>query len=481
MQRASSFVGVAHAHSVTVPVVPRGSRGALMTASVQAQHVVHTAAARNGVHREIRIHPAPSSSAPLVGGALKCNSTYTKWCSSCACESPDRLLKGKTADTGLGNRLGMLLSFAAIGDSLGRRVVTFWPTSGNTGFKKHMGRRYYGSWEELERLVAFPRTLHFIEETNEDAKAEASTDTGVGSTANLARMFAKSKELSHQQYEHIELSEADEIPSLVHPPHLQQVWGHPHGTWAHWLHWSNTRLWPKPCVDRATFVEHSRGVLSQLRPRVDFRNPTPRSYHVLHLRRGDRGTEAQLHHFYPNATNVTWQSVREVTRRTRLPWLLLTDTPSVLPEVEVLMRTQIGAVLLNRTLAPEDASLTWSTMRDFFAIAASAGVVGSVMRSASWVDSTFSSMAALVGDIPILLSTEVASGGYSAKLQKLGNESGEQLRSYFFADQVDGFVREAVAATRRPYPWTHRMPQSGSSSSMAVACEMGSARARGAR
>ena len=93
-----------------------------------------------GSHSSNLVHPVPIISGTLLkrSATSVCNATHTHWCSSCSCERHARLHKGQLPDTGMGNRISKLLSFAGISESLGRHVLVFWPTLGNWGRLSHL-------------------------------------------------------------------------------------------------------------------------------------------------------------------------------------------------------------------------------------------------------------------------------------------------------------------------------------------------------
>ena len=366
-----------------------------------------------------------------------CASTYLFWCSNCSCEHGSRPLKAETPDTGFGNRLSKLLSFAAIGESLGRPVVTFWASPGNTNHKRHRGMRFYGSLDELRTLIMLPRALQWVEDCSANEANGSST---------------------HSMLAAIPLAAADVIPTHLIKA-LQFGWGHGEGTWYYWQSWARTNDWPYPCVNRSTFLVNMERVFMELRPRFHMRKPTPRSYIALHWRRGDRGDVSKED---KASFNTTWDCINTlIQQRPALPWLVVSDSPGDVALVNDKLRI-IGAQIAER---PSETSRSSSSLggvvRDFFAISASVGVLFSGSRFGPWVDSTFSSTAALVGDVPVLFPHKVAMGGNIAQLQALSNKSGVPLRSYFFADQLDSFLVEIARAEGREWkrqPANHPLP-----------------------
>lgn len=396
-----------------------------------------------GIHSSNLVHPVPIISGTLLKrrATSVCNATHTHWCSSCSCERHARLLKGQLPDTGMGNRISKLLSFAGISESLGRHVLVFWPTLGNWGRLSHRGRRFYGGLEEVRSLVHLPRALRWIEDWP-----------------------AKELNGSHpsEVFAQLPIGAADEIP-VIPIRHLDFGWGHPEGTWFHWQVWAKRNLWPQPCIGHDAFVASMRNVFRQMRPKVDLANPQPRSYLVLHWRRGDRGDTSLQD---PVAFNLTWTcALTLIARRGDLPWLVLAENITEVPDIEERLR-QHGAHIVRREskeklrraqnhsddgYGDEDGSSVRPVLRDFFAASASVGILFSGTRWGDWIDSSFSSMAALIGDVPLLFPYAASNGGNIASMQALGNVSGEALHSYFFADQIDSFLDEVAKTARRPF------------------------------
>lgn len=360
-----------------------------------------------------------------------CRATHKEWCSDCSCERKDRHFKVSLPDTGFGNRLSKLLSAAGVAWALGRPVLTFWPTPGNTGYKKHMGRRFYGELAELRTLMHLPRGVQWIEDWPKEMRR-----SGSGAALNL-----------------VPLHDADQIPTgLVLRGQLDFGWGHPTAVWVYWQYWWRRHMWPKPCVDRSSFIASMRDVFAQVRPLVDLNNPLPRSYLVLHWRHGDRGS---LERSDPAAYNLTWRCVSDIARHTTLPWLVVAEDPHDVPFVEAIMRQNGARIWPPRPASPGSNSSGSTTLRpvvrDFFAIAGSAGLLFSGNAFGQWIDSSFSSMAALVGELPMLFPRSTSSGGNIATMQALGNQSGDALHSYFFADQIHRFLVEIQLARLRPF------------------------------
>ena len=109
-----------------------------------------------------------------------------------------------------------------------------------------------------------------------------------------------------------------------------------------------------------------------------------------------------------------------------------------------------GCCTLNTLTAQHHSSVRF-VVRDFFALSAAAGILIQTSPFGGWIDSSFSSTAAAVGDVPLLMPTLQSEGGSMAALQALANRSGEPLHRCFFVDQIPSFVREVRACGQRRF------------------------------
>ena len=148
---------------------------------------------------------------------------------------------------------------------------------------------------------------------------------------------------------------------------------------------------------------------------------------------------------------------QHVSQRTGLSWLVISDNETAAAEVNAEMQRQGIAVLPPRvplsisTASPSPPISLRAVVRDFFALSAAAGVLLQTSPFGGWIDSSFSSTAAAVGDAPLLLPARSAKGGSMASLQALTNASGLPLHSCFFKDQLEAFQQEVEACRKRPF------------------------------
>ena len=104
----------------------------------------------------------------------------------------------------------------------------------------------------------------------------------------------------------------------------------------------------------------------------------------------------------------------------------------------------------NATATSALAATTAAVLADFFAIARAAAVVVSMPR-AERQESSFSTVAALAGDVPILLPFPRARGGKVADYETRGN-GGAPMHGFFWLDDLNGTFLRAIAdpSVRRP-------------------------------
>lgn len=372
---------------------------------------------------------------------MLCSSKHKAWCAS-ACSTQGRALKVPCADTGFGNRLLNLLTPSVYARVLHRHVITFWATPGNIDGRRHMGMRFYGSLSELRALVMLPSELQFIEDW----------------TAAQRHGNSSSKVFSN-----IPLEEADYVPvnSLNRFPATipEYTFSTPESAWEYWKSWARAGVWPAPegCISRADFAIAFRAVFDEMRPKTDLLNPPPRSYLAMHLREGDK------HRVSSHVAAAVQHAAQKVAQDTGLPWLVISDNDTAAVEVTSALREQGVPVLAQRAPIPEPAAAVSRSrtaqhhsslrlvVRDFFALSAAAGILIQTNPFGGWIDSSFSSTAAAVGDVPLLMPTPQSKGGGMAALQALTNRSGQRRHRCFFVDQIASFVREVGACRQKPY------------------------------
>jgi len=386
-----------------------------------------------------------------------CNSTFLLFCHECACAHPARLLKADMPDTGFGNRMTKLITAAALAIALNRTAVSYWSSKHNSN-SKHLrggaGKRSYGTLDELRALVRLPRVVTWLEDWNASRQRKQST----------AALFAS-----------LPRAQADEVPfaALLQHRKVSQVCGHPEGIWFMWRHWAHRHIWPPPCLQHRAMLAAVRAACLEIRPRADLGLPAERSYLALHIRSGDRASLIGPTFGYHRSNNESWWSVstalqtwryaRAAAESSGLPFLVVAENASHGMQAEAMLREHNvtvlawsnggsmvgGAATALPPRAPASDSLR-PVVRDFFAVASSAGVLVLCPRWSGWIDSTFSSMAALVGDAPMLFPLPAPFGNIGL-LQSLGNQSGEPLREYFFSPQFPAFMQEVGRARQRRF------------------------------
>ena len=365
-----------------------------------------------------------------------CNSQTAAWCPP-TCETRGRPLRVACADTGFGNRILNWLAPAVYGRVLHRPIVTFWATPKNTGGRRHFGMRHYGELSALRELVDMPYDLQFIEDWPVSRRG-----AGVSSSKAFGALTLK---------------QSDYVPvnSLNNFPNSMPGYGFftPESAWEYWQGWAKHRVWPAPnnCTSYAEFALAFRAVFDDFRPRIDLQNPPPRSYLAMHVREGDKRRVST------DAAATVLRLAQHVSQRTGLSWLVISDNETAAAEVNAEMQRQGIAVLPPRvplsisTASPSPPISLRAVVRDFFALSAAAGVLLQTSPFGGWIDSSFSSTAAAVGDAPLLLPARSAKGGSMASLQALTNASGLPLHSCFFKDQLEAFQQEVEACRKRPF------------------------------
>jgi len=204
---------------------------------------------------------------------------------------PDHL-----SDTGLGNRLGLLLTYATLGRVLQRPIIVYWPTT---------SLRVYGSssFEDFQRLSTIGDGwggVHFV--------GRASYKRALR-TAEVLR-FPSPRERPPPVHS------TDLIPEAAY--HLLHSTGHLEG------HPTSAGAWR--CVSPLRWMWHAERAAKCFRPRVYLGLPAPRTYLALYIRRGDKGSIDGTRLAALNAT------IRKAVRlaAAKLPtlsWLVVTANP----------------------------------------------------------------------------------------------------------------------------------------------------------
>ena len=426
---------------------------------------------------------------------------------SCGARHPRPLWATDTTQ-GWGNRLGWWLTVAATAEML--RTEAFSTVHG--GNPRSGGGRNY-DFRLVLALVELPRALRLIETT---------VDGREGAFVPLNR--------SAQERMRARLG-ADEIPRLGRDKYVNDYVPEPAWTALRaWAAQGLMRWWPSTCASRDGFLAAYRAVQRQLRPTPlgaeCFRNPPPRSYLALHLRRGDRarmqrrcgrtcaltgGTGAAAGAAAEAVealllSNRTLGALRRVGARDGRPWLVLSDNERTREAAEVLLRSA-GLVTMRRpplpppppspspsspssspspppgplsvaamaaahdcvSLSAADGGATFAMLRDWFALLEAAGVAvaplgrrpareqGVLVRQLPDdtnppLEGSFSTVAALAGDAPLLNPFPFASGGPLAHYETAGN-GGAPMRGIFFLEDIDTFavaLRDGSTRYRAP-------------------------------
>ena len=359
-------------------------------------------------------------------------------------------LKARGNTQGLGNRLGWYLTVAALADVLGRRAVyTSWPNvvrhSGARG-----GSRDY-DFTEVDRILQWPPVLRFLNDS-------LAVDSFLKSPAGILQLpdgtHLRGTPIPHHPKPYIN----DYVPECA---------------------WEMLAAWPRRgfsrlpvCIPgRAAFLHAYRRAQAALRPKAALCNPPPKSYAVLHIRRGDKAAWARLdrkgsadREALANATalsTVIATALQPFASATGLPFLVLTDggrTYQAWAEAQLEhaglrnWRPSPGqpsccsTAVHNRTECSHSA--VTAALTDFLAIQGAAAVIVIAPRGvgkgpgAGLQESSFATVAALAGGAPHLTPVPYALGGKMASYQQRTN-NGRPLRNVFFLEGLRAFVRSS--------------------------------------
>uniref|UniRef100_A0A7S2CMH1 Uncharacterized protein n=1 Tax=Haptolina brevifila TaxID=156173 RepID=A0A7S2CMH1_9EUKA len=312
--------------------------------------------------------------------------------------------------TGLGNRLAVMLVASAIGAALNQRVTVQWSlrrSSRKGGITYNMGT--------FLDACQMPSNLDFV-------------DGPVNNTTTIV------------------LPDQDGAT----------CWWFPEVTYASWAqgwkrsrdclspHRGCTHRFPRPAacnVDEALFAMHFARAQAAVQPRIPLFNPPPRHYLALHVRRGNRfGTLALKNETLPLAVSIN----------SLLPWMLVTEVDDKTRESYEEQMQAAGLTLFHPPpVSPNTSLASLPGFRDFFALHASCGVLVDATEWGGWVDSSFSSVAALAGGAPILLpqlSTHQNVPTILSAEHKYGLKA--PIRHVFFADNKRSFIEESRAVCR---------------------------------
>ena len=173
-------------------------------------------------------------------------------------------------------------------------------------------------------------------------------------------------------------------------------------------------------------------------------------------------------------SNETIRTMQAISAASGLPWLVLSD--SVATQVAVAGRLRdFGLRIASRPCglpahpnpnASSDTLQTLAVLQDFFALTDSAGCVAvaghgkgrTKGRSFPRSESSFVTVAALAGDVPLLTPVPFARAGAMARYELLGNR-GQPLRNVFFLEDLVAFIRALGDPTLRHRP-ANQVPES---------------------
>lgn len=328
------------------------------------------------------------------------------------CTPATPLIVESLQNGGWGNRIGWLLTASAMAEALTKAtLLTSWR---HTTIKKHCCDY---DFDVLQRLVLFPRVLTFINRlTKNDEKRLR------GQSAVMCKLPLRSY-----------------VNDYI-----------PESSWGIWSRCAALGHMPGCRVSRGAYLAAYRRVQQQLRPRVDLCLPTER-YLALHVRSGDKGNFS-----LSNGTvdNYTWTALEWVSARQRAwPWLVVATDRRLKANVLDSMRARGWRTTSLRCAAssiegvePSASSLalaTASTLQDFFALKAAAAVVATVPKL--WhQESSFATVSALAGDVPLLVPFPRKRSGKRLQYEIQGND-GRAIRNLFWLEDVNTSFAAAMA------------------------------------
>ena len=338
--------------------------------------------------------------------ALALSRAWSKHLAAGACsEMLESQLVVQCNSQGWGNRIGWWLTAAAVGKAVNKTVVTHWP-----GGSVHGGY----DWRIVNRVVGLPSNL-------------------------LVDVPPAPGRLLHR------------IPFHPRPYTSDYV---PEPAWEMLGLWNEARVFPR-CVGKSAFLRAYRAVQKELRPKLELCLPKPATYAVIHLRRGDRLARGQPS---PGLGQSVLAALRASGNHT---WLVLSDDHKAGADAETQLRKHglalvkppgqrcvralcaaVGGCAVASSPSPsrpnELPSLvlpnTLAMLRDFFAVNLARGVVVSMPQGDG--ESSFSTVAALAGDVPMLFPYLRSASSLASWEQ--ANDGG-QVRGVFFLDDLAAY------------------------------------------
>ena len=330
---------------------------------------------------------------------------------------------------GIGNNFGWLLTAAALTLACNAPCVyTYWP-------RQAVHRVDHA---DMRRLVAFPRVLHWL---------DSSADAPLGRSDEYRALANTTIEIPFHPRPYVN----DYVPE----PAWQMVEG--------WR--ARGRPAARACLTRVNFLRAYRAVQSELRPVAGSALarclPPRRSFIALHVRRGNKAANARRDAASVLDANRTWRALGAVRRaHPALAWVVLTDASDAgRSAIESRLVSDVRARLLAWPACGDGGrpAGTLGALRDFFAINAAAGAVAiaPASRNRGLAESSFATVAALAGDVPLLTPAPFAEGGLMATYETRGNR-GRPMRGVFFLDDLRRFEAAIGDATVR-----HRAARGG--------------------
>lgn len=379
------------------------------------------------------------------------------------------------SDAGLGNRFGALLAGAAIGGVLGRPVSMKWTPK---NMYDRSQNRSSGSATSLLELMNLPSAVQVLDSLphtqsrsardarrNKDTQAEIIWDARERfgpkfvfpepSFEIYARVLPLLRRCSSKQGYLAAYRRAQaQLRVRYVPVILCEADGAVNGA----VDGAGSSPTPHHTGDMNGDREGGDEAAVTVAPRR-YVAVAPRQYMALHVRRGDRGRWKS-----PDSTNNTIASIMALSANgLKLPWLVVSDSVDAAQTFQRALRQRAGLrVCVVRGQGQERVgvdAIFRATIDDFGALQAAAGVITDVSSWGTWIESSFSTVAALSGATPLLYpwnsSTRMTVCRYcrtnASRREKLLTpveaevefNNGEPMSGIFFLDSLDAF-RSAV-------------------------------------
>ena len=270
-------------------------------------------------------------------------------------ERPLRLTGGKGLQSaGFGSKLGWWISAAAVAEVLNRTVSSPLLHAVRNPGKTDPGVPASYNFSRLHELMSFPARLRLGVEGSGAPLVITGRDGGDTLPNPLWQEVAR---------------DAYYLPETMY-------W-----QWSLWDKLKPRRFVPR-CVSRTDFFAAYNRVRAQIRPLRALRNPPPRTYLALHVRR--RAWKWGP----PVLKSETKLALVEIRRLTGLPWLVLTASQNITHGLRMFLHQHLSVRTLGRSHAVagteyrhkgdeigDDGSIEDSLVRDFFPMADSSGTL----------------------------------------------------------------------------------------------------------